>query len=397
MRRAIAPFLATGVVLSGAAVVVANPVVPLPSDIRVSASDFTADGERLDVLDPQFLQSIGAIRQDWLSSIEVLQRLFNDVSNNGRDSVISAFGAGMSFSEPAISLPVDSFTGPHERSVVVGHSPLPTGVPTDTIEGVVGALADIGTSFGEAGITFVRQVSMAPAVALVLTQRVVTQLLMGKIGPEEALRQLIVEPLTALLTGHPHLTGIDAIDEAFHESALKPLIRALIRYLPKPIGQPGGLIEQADQTVGEVADKVRDGRAPSTDLGAARSQPELTTGSAPETPGAPENDPSGDGGVAPPAEDIDPGTHKLPKPGEAAREFGLRVQQGIDNFQSTIKRFTLGGRKNVPASKDDSADDKTGTSHGDTVDQPGSGSTPDTQAPDNDSAPASSSADGPAE
>jgi hypothetical protein len=386
MRRAIAPFLATGVVLSGAAVVVANPVVPLPSDIRVSASDFTADGERLDVLDPQFLQSIGAIRQDWLSSIEVLQRLFNDVSNNGRDSVVSAFGTGMNFSEPAVSLPVDSLTGPHERSVV-GHSPLPAGVPPDaTIDGVVGALADIGTSFGAAGLTFVRQVSMAPAVALVLTQQVVQQLLTGKIGPDEALRRLIVEPLTALLTGHPHLTGINVIDEAFHESALKPLIRALIRYLPKPIGQPGGLIEHVDQTVDEVAVDVRDGRSPSV-AGAVAKQQQPSTGTAPNVPVV--LDPPADDDSPNPDDDTGPRTHKLPTPGQVARDFGVRVQQGIDNFQSTIKRFTQGGRKSVPASDDGQADNTTGGQHHDAVDKPGDGSAQDTQSPEKNATPSS--------
>lgn len=369
MRRAIAPFLATGVVLSGAAVVVANPVVPLPSDIRVSASDFTADGERLDVLDPEFLQSIGAIRQDWLSSVEVLQRLFNDVSNTGRDSVVTAFGTGLNFGEPAVSLPVDAFAEPHERPLA-SHTPLPTGVPRDPIEGVVGALTDIGTSFGEAGINFVRQVSMAPAVALVLTQQVLQQLITGQIGPDEALRRLIVEPLTALLTGHPHLTGIKEIDEAFHESALKPLIRALIRNLPKPIGQPGGLIDHVDKTVDDVVVDIRDGRSPSAGPGSLANSPQQQQlqQQQPQQPMTPEpqqtppaaTDPQIEQEPAAPSEVPRPAAPKLPKPGELARDLGERVQQGLNNFQSTIKRFTQGGRKNTPSAGEGKADKPTG-------------------------------------
>ncbi|WP_286149130.1 hypothetical protein [Mycobacterium sp. IS-1496] len=385
MRRAIAPFLATGVVLSGAAVVVANPVVPLPSDIRVSASDFTADGDRLDVLDPAFLESIGAIRQDWLSSIEQLQRLFNDVSNTGRDSVISAFGAGVSITEPAISLPVDEFTAAHERTLVP-HTPLAPVAPSEAIEGVVGALTDIGTSFGEAGITFVRQVSLAPAVAFVLTQQVVTQLIAGEIGPDDALRRLIVEPLTALLVGHPNLTGIKEIDEAFHESALKPLIRALMRVLPRPIGQAGGLIEKVDQTVNDVAADIRNGVQPSP--AATAQPPQLQSGAEAEVP-LPELviDPDGDPAGASQAPSH-PKTPKLPKPGELARDLGIRVQQGIDNFHSTIKRLTPGGKKATPAEDDAKTDATAGDKDDDTVDkQPTSGSTDDAPS-QNDDAPA---------
>jgi hypothetical protein len=384
MRRAIAPFLATGVVLSGAAVVVTNPVVPLPSDIRVSASDFTADGERLDVLDPAFLESIGAIRQDWLSSIEELQRIFNDVSNTGRDSVISAFGAGVNVTEPAVALPVNGFTSAHERGLVP-HTPVLPGVPNDAIEGVVGALTDIGTSFGEAGITFVRQVSMAPAVALVLTQQVVGQLLAGEIGPDDALRRLFVEPLTALLVGHPHLTGIDEIDEAFHESALKPLIRALMRILPKPIGQRGGLIDQVDQTVDEVAGDIRTGVPPSS--GADAKPPLSESGADHELP-LPEIE-TPDGQPDTPGDDVHTGAPKLPKPGELARDLGVRVQQGIDNFHSTIKRLTTGGKKAKPANEGGQADGSAGGSDDDTVDkQPSPGSTSEAPSQDNDDAPA---------
>lgn len=51
-RPAIGPLLATGVVLVGAATIVANPVVPPPADIRVSAAEYAASGNGLDVLDP---------------------------------------------------------------------------------------------------------------------------------------------------------------------------------------------------------------------------------------------------------------------------------------------------------------------------------------------------------
>lgn len=384
MRRAIAPFLATGVVLSGAAVVVANPVVPLPSDIRVAASDFTSDGQRLDVLDPEFLQSIGAIRQDWLSSVQELQRLFNDVSGAGRESVVNAFGVGVGATEPAVALPLEGFTTAHQRDLAP-HTPLPAGTPHEAIEGIVGALTDIGTGFGEAGINFVRQVSMVPAVAFVLTQQVVQQLITGQIGPDDALRRLIVEPLSALLIGHPRLTGIEEIDRAFHESALKPLIRALIRNLPKPIGQPGGLIDQTDRTMDDVVVDIRDGLPPSVGPGPLAGAPQLTTGTAPVL--LPELETAPDGS-ADPVQPARPNTPKLPKPGDLARDLGIRVQQGLDNVQSTIKRFTTGGRKNAPAADKDTSDGPTGGNDDGDVDKPSTGPAPDTHSPSGDDAPA---------
>ncbi|BCI54616.1 hypothetical protein NIIDNTM18_38940 [Mycolicibacterium litorale] len=380
MRRAIAPFLATGVVLSGAAVVVANPVVPMPSDIRVSASDFTPEGQRLDVLDPEFLQSIGAIRQDWLSTVEELQRLFNDVSNTGRESVASAFDVGVTVTEPAVVVPIDGFSTPHQRSLVP-NSPLPTTDPSEAIENFVGALTDIGTGFGEAGFNFVRQVSMAPALALVLTQQVMQQLFTGQIGPDDALRRLIVEPLSALLTGHPRLTGIDAIDRAFHESALKPLIEALMRNLPKPVREPQSSIDHVEKTSDDPVVDIRDGISPAPQPGPVTETPELP-GTDVELPPAAEGG-APDADTAEPGEAPRPGAYTLPKPGELAREFGVRVQQGIDNFHSTIKRFTAGVRKNAPAADDGAADDTTGGNDKDTPEAgPADSPEKNTQSPD---------------
>ncbi|TFV55509.1 hypothetical protein E4P42_22555 [Mycobacterium sp. PS03-16] len=381
MRRAIAPFLATGVVLSGAAVVVANPVVPMPSDIRVSASDFAADGERLDVLDPGFLDSIGAIRQDWLSSIEVLQRLFTDVANTNRESTVAAFGEALVIPPPALTPTVTLPDTTHERALVAAPTgPVPD--PNPVVEGFVGALNDIGHSFGEAGINFVRQVSMAPAVAFVLVQQVAGQLFTGQIGPEEALRRLVVEPLSALLVGHPHLTGIDEIDRAFHESALKPLIRALIRNLPKPIGQPGGLIDDVDHTVDGVVVEIRDGLTP------AQKPQQAASGVTAETPPVSgdieELEPATSGTVGEQQSVGDP-DKKAPatlEPGAVAQRIGKEINRALDDFRATVKRFSAGNRKDAPTSGSGKSDDP-GQVEGDEPANGSAGDAPDADKPDN--------------
>lgn len=389
MRRAIAPFLATGVVLSGAAVVVANPVVPMPSDIRVSASDFAAEGDRLDVLDPQFLDSIGAIRQDWLSSIEVLQRLFTEVANTNRESTVTAFGEALVAPPSAFTPKLASPGTTHERALVTPPGPVPA--PHPAVDGIVGALNDIGHSFGEAGINFVRQVGMAPAVAFVLVQQVAGQLITGQIGPDEAVRRLVVEPLSALLVGHPHLTGIEALDRAFHESALKPLIRALIRNLPKPIGQPGGLIDEVDHTVDGVVVEIRDGVVPDQ-----KPQP-AASGITTESPAAAELEQSAPeaptvDGDQDPLESPEKNTPATLEPGAVVKRIGAEIDRALDDLRTTVKRFSAGNRQDAPARDSGSSDDAdqaeddkptdNGSAGGAAEDKPGGSDKP---ADDNDS------------
>ena len=81
---AIGPFLAAGVALLGAAAIVANPVPP-PPDISVSAADYAASGNGLDVLDPRCLESIGASRQGWQNPLEVLEQLLSGLVDGDSD------------------------------------------------------------------------------------------------------------------------------------------------------------------------------------------------------------------------------------------------------------------------------------------------------------------------
>ena len=123
---------------------------------------------------------------------------------------------------------------------------------------IVGALADISTGFGEAGATFIRQIGMAPAVVADLAQQVSA----GTLAPGEALRRLVVAPLSAL-TGDADLTGNPEIDALFTNGILRPIIDALRNNVPGPIGQEDGLIDTIDDGVTEVATGIQNTVDPS--------------------------------------------------------------------------------------------------------------------------------------
>jgi hypothetical protein len=93
-RPAIGRFLATGVALLVAAAIVANPVVPPPADISVSAADYAASGNGLDVLDPRFLESIGASQQGWQNPFEVLEQLLSGLVDGDSDVEPRALESG---------------------------------------------------------------------------------------------------------------------------------------------------------------------------------------------------------------------------------------------------------------------------------------------------------------
>jgi hypothetical protein len=262
-RPAIGPFLATGVVLVGAAAIVANPVVLPPADIRVSAADFAASSNGLDLLDPRFLESIGA--GGWQNPVEVLKSLLSGLVRNDSDvdhSPLASQLAGLidvghpdllmsTLAAVAIGdLQADGVLGPPVSNPGTFAGLFPVGGAQE----VVDALAHIGEGFGKSGVTFLQQVGMAPAVVAELAKQVQA----GTLKPEEALRRLITVPLTAL-SGNPQLTGNPEIDSWFTTGFLQPAVDALVGN-PAPVGQQAGT---ADDGAAEVAAKVPNTVAPS--------------------------------------------------------------------------------------------------------------------------------------
>lgn len=95
----IGPLLTTGVALSVAAVVVANPVMAPRPDVQIPAVKLSGTGDAMDMLNKDFLSAIGPQTVDSSGNpIAVLKDLVTslaaDVTYLGRSVIVSAFFAG---------------------------------------------------------------------------------------------------------------------------------------------------------------------------------------------------------------------------------------------------------------------------------------------------------------
>jgi hypothetical protein len=244
----------------GATAIVANPVVLPPADVRVSAADYAASGSGIDLLDPRFLELIGAGGQN---PVEVLESLLSGLVSGGSGGDVSPLASSLrvpDVGDPALLMSTLAAVtiGDLQRDGV-GTGVLGPSVSNQAIFGglfpaggareVVRVLAEIGEGFGEAGATFLQQIGMAPAMVAELAKQVQA----GTLDPGEALIRLVAVPFTAL-TGYPQLTGDPEIDAAFTDGVLRPVVDAFVNNLPAPIQEPGGPIDSIDS--GESLDTV---------------------------------------------------------------------------------------------------------------------------------------------
>ena len=272
-RPAIGPFLATGVALVGAAAIVANPVILPPPDIRVSPADYAARASQLDLLDPDFLASIGAREKHWQDPVRVLESLLSALVKSDSDGtgapLADTLARFIEADAPALlkaAIDAASIDTPFALPGQVDHVinlPVP-GAP-GSLDGlfpdggsseVVLALEDIGNGFGTAGVTFLNQVGVAPAAVAVLSEQVSARTL----TLEAAVRRLLV----ATLLGHPALTGDPRIDAFFTTGALRPILDALAHSLPATFGQPGGTAETIVAGITDAATGASNTGNPST-------------------------------------------------------------------------------------------------------------------------------------
>ncbi|MGV0835992.1 hypothetical protein [Mycolicibacterium thermoresistibile] len=291
MTWAAGPFLATGVAIVGAAAIVANPIVPPQSDIRVSPSDLTADGQPIDVLHPDFLQKVGVGGSSWPSPLglldDVVSGLITDrTGDEATQSIEEVLGAA---TPPAgigrrAGQPIYDLWVPPSRNGSVGENlglapaldsavgntapfaDLIAGVPTpqQAIADLVDTLATIGSSFGDAGRAFIDQFRLAPDITAGINEA--AEIFRG-LG--ERLRELVLLPF-ALATER----GSDRLErlKAFWQRSIefvRSVIDSLIRLLPAPIRPPDEEIEAVDRGVNKNA-------ARNTETAEPSSLPDLT-------------------------------------------------------------------------------------------------------------------------
>lgn len=334
MRRAFAPILATGVVLAGAATVVANPVLDAPADIRVSATDVQNSGNRLDILDPNFLESIGAVRQGWPSAVATLNVLLTGLAENPSSVSPAVFAQALQrVSEVDPQVLAAFTTGPN--GIVKNDVPV-INDPTESAVVVLRALANLSSGFTEAGVTLIRQVGMAPAMILNLAE----QVLDGTVPPADALRRVVAAPLGAAVTGQSVITGDPKIDAVFQKSVIKPILDAIDASVPRQPAPITGWIPKAP---------TRPEPAPSPSTNTTSDPQQSTVASGPTEPsvaGPEENsgsvgseDPASSGGDAPdPAAEVDVDKPKGYVPGDITRRIGKEVRKALDDLGTTVRR-----------------------------------------------------------
>lgn len=99
MRGAFGPILTTGVALTAAAVVVANPVIPPRSDVQIPAIQLSAgSGDALGMLDEDFLNAIAPAPPQSTNPFVIIKDLITslaaDATYLGTNAIVDAFVAG---------------------------------------------------------------------------------------------------------------------------------------------------------------------------------------------------------------------------------------------------------------------------------------------------------------
>ncbi|OBB57981.1 hypothetical protein A5757_19400 [Mycobacterium sp. 852013-51886_SCH5428379] len=336
MLRTISPFLVTGVVLAGAATVVANPLVAAPSDIRVSVSDMAPGGQPLDILDPVFLESIGAMRPGWPTAVATLDALLADLAENPTSVSPQVLAEALQRAAEAPPATEDSpGVQDHEAAMRLA-TPETLTDPTESAVVVMRTLANLSSGINEAAGTLVQQVTMTPALILALTEQVIS----GELTPVEALRRLINAPFG----GQAVITGDERIDAAFQNTILQPILDALNSNANTPVrtgtderksGVTGGT--STDTSISAAQDRSSLDRGSSSSPSTAARQ--TATAAAPQRPTVQQD--RGPADSAPSTSAPAPGT-----PGSPAFESdttgGIRqqIRDVFEQLGDTVKRLT---------------------------------------------------------
>ena len=277
MRRALGPIFTTGVALTAAGVVVANPVIPPRSDVQIPAVQLSAGaGDALGMLDEDFLNAIAPAPPQSTNPFVILKDLITslaaDATYLGKSAIVDAFVAGATaVTQPeltASSYPYVPQTRPAPSSDLAPAQLDPAALNPLSLESVLPVelglptadLSDLSPVMAEAVTSMVNDVSY------VSNQLVTAAFAAGAMLAAEP--ALIVGTLWALVEGDVRgalETAVAAVSAPFAPSriVLDALHTVITRHLP---GAPAA-----------VAPEIEPPAAPETEPSAPVETPEPGT------------------------------------------------------------------------------------------------------------------------
>jgi len=270
----IGPLLTTGVALSVAAVVVANPVIAPRADLQIPAVQLSGTGDAMDMLNKDFLSAVGPTQTESSSNPfavlkDLISSLAADASYLGRNAIVAAFFAGAT----AVTNP-ELTAASHPYVPVPPYLPLPTvsggpvawpaptvslpaagPVSTDQLLALAAVPADLMPAAAEMVMTLMNDVdgitddavtAAFAAGALLVTQggRAIDTL-RGLVGRD--LRAVLSTAVTAVTSGDPQKAIINAIHSAIEQ----------------PVGEPTSVLAPPTQSPA-IGERTSPGSSPVT-------------------------------------------------------------------------------------------------------------------------------------
>ena len=282
MPGRIGPLLTTGVALSVAAVVVANPVIVPRADLQVPAVQLSGTGDALDMLNKDFLSAIGPAQAEPPSNpLAVLKDLIStlaaDASYLGRNAIVAAFFAGATAvtnpeltaaSHPYVpDIPAPAVSGGAVDWSAAGATlPAAGPVSTEQLMALAAVPADLIPAAAEMVMTLMDDVHGITDDA-VTAAFAAGALLMTQGGRAiDTLRDLVDTDLRSVLSGA--VTAVGAVTSGDPERALINAIRGVIEQpvhqplpVPTPTAPSPAIVEQASAGPGAPTRPVADDAA----------------------------------------------------------------------------------------------------------------------------------------
>ena len=324
MRRTLGPILTTGVALTAAGVVVANPIVAPRSDVQIPLVQLSAGtGDAISMLDQAFLDAIAPAPPDSTNPLSVLKQLVSslaaDASYMGKNAIVDAFVAGVTaVSEPELTAVTTPYLIPPAPTPEMAMSVLP-GLDLSSITPVsdaVQALPDFASTVTD---------TVTPAVKTFVGSLIRD---VGYVGGE-----LITAAFAAgaMVANEPRLIGetLKALVKGDFSGALQNAVKAVTAPLGPPIIIVNAVATLIEKYLGDLSAvlpvplTLPQAPAPAPDSAGVTPDVEPTTAEAPEAPetGEQARTPRGAAPVLPLTADVD-----VPAPAATLSAVDVRIE-----------------------------------------------------------------------